>query len=393
MAQERPTDSNDVSPPALTGLDGGLRDDDRVRLTRAEADALRRGASLTHAKLEEHLSCLLPQDPGVDDPQVRGEHDDAEPSLGAQQRAASAEQRDIAATERDLAAEARDRAMAQHDAAAQHTDDARRSASERVVRAAGAQKRATARRAQAAQYRALAANDRRLAAQDRDRAAVERSHALVERQALAGELAREQQRRDEAQRRQHDAEGLARTLRRSLCPPRLPQVAGFDVAVHCAQEQVGCSFYDLFELTATRSGFFTGHADGSVPDAVGAASVARYALRTAAGRCDEPAAVLRELNASLMRSAGTTQTCSAAYGAIHAHEGAADVTLAAAGRTAALIMRADGTVEAAPAHGTPLGAVADPVFETCHARLVAGDALVVHTDTIIVLRWTGGRRA
>ncbi|MCA1701368.1 MAG: hypothetical protein LC790_21700 [Actinobacteria bacterium] len=54
MARERPTASN-VSRPALTGLDGGIRDTGTVRLTRAEAYALRRSAPLTHARLQEHF--------------------------------------------------------------------------------------------------------------------------------------------------------------------------------------------------------------------------------------------------------------------------------------------------------------------------------------------------
>jgi hypothetical protein len=42
----------------LTGLDGGNRDIDPLRLTRAEAYALRRSAPLTHAKLQEHFKGL-----------------------------------------------------------------------------------------------------------------------------------------------------------------------------------------------------------------------------------------------------------------------------------------------------------------------------------------------
>ena len=57
VAQEQPT-ASDVSPRALTGLEGGIRDLGRPHLTRAEARALRRSAPLTHAKLQEHFKGL-----------------------------------------------------------------------------------------------------------------------------------------------------------------------------------------------------------------------------------------------------------------------------------------------------------------------------------------------
>jgi hypothetical protein len=54
VACKRPTASN-VSPPALTCLDGGRSDADGPLLTRADAHALRRSAPSTHARLEEHF--------------------------------------------------------------------------------------------------------------------------------------------------------------------------------------------------------------------------------------------------------------------------------------------------------------------------------------------------
>jgi serine phosphatase RsbU (regulator of sigma subunit) len=103
-------------------------------------------------------------------------------------------------------------------------------------------------------------------------------------------------------------------LQRSLCPLRLPQIAGLDVAVHCEPFPVKQAGGDAL----------------------------------ADGRC--------------------------AFAAI---------TLAVAGHFAPLIVRADGTVEAAPARGTALGAVADPAFERCEMHLAAGDTIISHTDRIV----------
>lgn len=48
-----------VPPSTLVGLVGANRGADPLRLSRAEAHALRRSAPLTHAKLQEHFDVLL----------------------------------------------------------------------------------------------------------------------------------------------------------------------------------------------------------------------------------------------------------------------------------------------------------------------------------------------
>jgi DNA-binding transcriptional regulator YiaG len=57
VAHKRPT-ASDVITPTLTCLDGGRSRLDEPRLTRAEAHALRRSATLTHAQLAEYLNGL-----------------------------------------------------------------------------------------------------------------------------------------------------------------------------------------------------------------------------------------------------------------------------------------------------------------------------------------------
>jgi sigma-B regulation protein RsbU (phosphoserine phosphatase) len=46
-------------------------------------------------------------------------------------------------------------------------------------------------------------------------------------------------------------------------------------------------------------------------------------------------------------------------------------------------VRADGSVETTPAHGTILGAFPDPAFHTCAVTLGPGDAIVVYSDGIL----------
>jgi sigma-B regulation protein RsbU (phosphoserine phosphatase) len=107
-------------------------------------------------------------------------------------------------------------------------------------------------------------------------------------------------------------------------------------------------------------------------------------MRTAAMLPETPAAVLGDLNAALcMEGAEPTSTCTAVYGQIVMSTPTASLTLAVGGHPAPLVVRAAGGVEMTSARGTLLGAVRQPVFETCEVRLDAGDALVIYSDGIL----------
>lgn len=305
------------------------------------------------------------------------------------QPGASAIVRDGEAQARDVAAEARDLAMAQLDAAGDEDDRSQDpSESDVIVRAASRRRRAAQRRAQAAENRELAAQDRRRAAQDREQAARER-------EAMIAELRRQQARIDQAVRHQRRAEQLARTLQRSLSPPSLPNIAGVDVAVHyepCAPEEVGGDFYDLFPLTAQRSGFFLGDVCGKGPEAAAVTSLARYTMRTAAMLHETPDAVLMDLNAALlMQNTDPIQTCTAVYGELDMRGGVATITLAVAGHPPPMIVRAEGRVEITVVRGTMLGVCPGPRFETCEVSFGAGDAIVICSDGIYDTEIGGAR--
>jgi sigma-B regulation protein RsbU (phosphoserine phosphatase) len=308
--------------------------------------------------------------------------------LAAQLRDEIADARDIAAQARDAAADARNVEMAQLDDCFQREDDARpHTGADVVIRAAAQRKRAAERRAHAARSRDLAAQDRQAAADDRVQSARERKDARAEREDLALELRSERERRERALRHQHRAEALARTLQRTLSPPKLPQVAGLDVAVHYepfAPEEVGGDFYDLFHLAGGRSGFFLGDVCGKGPDAAMLTSLARYTMRTAAMLHERPDEILMDLNAALLMDAGQSlQTCTAIYGQIDMHQGTVVGTLAAGGHPPPLIVRVDGSVEETPARGTMLGAVEGPVFHTCDVELQPGDTIFAYSDGIL----------
>jgi len=305
----------------------------------------------------------------------------------ADERDARADARDHAALTRDRLADERSLAMREIDAASQRYDKARaRTPADVVVRAATQRKRAAERRALAAEQRELASEDRRDAARDRADAARERVDALADRELLTEDLQRERRLRQQALVHQRRAEQLARTLQRSLSPPRLPQIAGLEVAVHyepSAPEEVGGDFYDLFPLSATRTGFFLGDVCGKGPEAAAVTSLARYTMRTAAMLHETPDAILADLNAALLvDGAQPLQTCTVVYGQVDDGSDAAAVTLAVAGHPPPLVVRAHGAVETTRAHGTLLGAFPNPAFVTCQVMLDVGDAIVICSDGI-----------
>lgn len=307
----------------------------------------------------------------------------------AEQRDAIADARDVAALARDQMAVARDVAIAQAGQVGERPDDGASpgKGTDAMVRARGRRRRAAQQRAGASSHRVQAAQDRLLAERDRDAAAHERRRSLVDREMLAGQLQREQELREEAMHHQHRAEQLARTLQRSLSPPSLPSIAGLDVAVHhepSAPEDVGGDFYDLFPLAAGRAGFFLGDICGKGPEAAAVTSLARYTMRTAAMLHETPEAILMDLNAALrMNTSAAIQMCTAVYGQLATSTEAVAVTLAVAGHPAPLIVRANGSLEVTTAHGTALGAVEAPVFETCQVTLGPGDAIVIYSDGIL----------
>lgn len=305
----------------------------------------------------------------------------------ADQRDSSADSRDLAAQHHDEAAAARTSAMAELDATMAQQDGTREQrGAGAIIRAAGQRRRAAERRAQAAEYRELAAEDRRAAARDREQAAQERLNALSDREALAAEISHERAQHRQAVRHQHRAQELAETLQRSLTPPRLPRIANLDVAVHhepFALAEVGGDFYDLFALADDGAGFFFGDVCGKGHRAAAVTALARYTMRTAAMLHESPAAVLGDLNAALHADATGPTTCTAVYGQIDTSAATTSITLAVGGHPPPVIIRADGSVETTPARGPLLGAVHDPVFQTCELRLDVGDALVVYSDGIL----------
>jgi PAS domain S-box-containing protein len=182
---------------------------------------------------------------------------------------------------------------------------------------------------------------------------------------------------------------LARTLQQSLLPPRLPRIAGLDVAAsyHYAGrgDVIGGDFYDLFLLPGGRWCATLGDVAGKGVGAAQTTALARYTLRTAARSGGGPVEMLRTLNEVLFHDDGTDRYCTLVLvTGDPARPG--EMTVVAAGHPLPALVPADGGLRWVGRHGMPVGMFEDAGHTEEVVRLSEGDALVLYTDGVTEAR-------
>jgi sigma-B regulation protein RsbU (phosphoserine phosphatase) len=200
----------------------------------------------------------------------------------------------------------------------------------------------------------------------------------------------EQQLRDQAER-------MARSLQESLLPPRLPAIAGAEVAAlyrPASSSEVGGDFYDVFELGDEGWALVIGDVSGKGAGAAAVTALARHTIRTAFLASSDPAAVLATLNRAMFVGLGGGDPghfCTVLLATMRpAAEGFA-LTVSTAGHPPALLLRDQRPPEElAAAGGPPVGWHADAPFGTVEAALAPGDALVLYTDGLSEARTADG---
>jgi PAS domain S-box-containing protein len=211
---------------------------------------------------------------------------------------------------------------------------------------------------------------------DRDHVAL--AENLASRAALAADNARL------FGERQH----IAQTLQRSLLPPRLPEIPGFELVSRYRPSgdtaEVGGDFYDVFPTSDGCWGIAIGDVVGKGADAATITSLARHTLHVAAAYEQRPSQVLRALNDALL-DGSPRPLLTAAYARLSPAQ-PVRVEVANGGHPLALIVRARGGVEAAGTPGTMLGFAAVPDISDRSHELEPGDALVLYTDGVIETR-------
>ena len=185
---------------------------------------------------------------------------------------------------------------------------------------------------------------------------------------------------------------IARTLQRSLLPPRLPEIPGIEVAARyrAAGEgnEVGGDFYDVFEVGKGAWAVIIGDVCGKGADAAAITGLARHTLRTAAMSEWRPRRVLVILNDALVRD-DADEYCTAVFARLSAMGTHVRVTLACGGHPPPLVLAADGKVEVAGRPGTLLGVFPDPELATAVLDLRPGGAVLFYTDGVTESRGPG----
>jgi PAS domain S-box-containing protein len=177
---------------------------------------------------------------------------------------------------------------------------------------------------------------------------------------------------------------IASMLQRSLLPPALPEMPGFDLAAlyQPAGEgnEVGGDFYDAFRVP---SGWMivVGDVAGHGAEAAALTSLSRYTLRTAAQLLNDPVAALQHLNSALRErpQLSLVSVCCAIVGD-RAGEMVADVVLAGHPPPYHVCSRGAQPV------GTPgllLGMGTGGRWTATSVTLLPGDLLVLYSDGVI----------
>lgn len=175
---------------------------------------------------------------------------------------------------------------------------------------------------------------------------------------------------------------IASILQQSLLPPELPQVPGADLAGRYlpAIGDIGGDFYDVFALGGGRWLLAVGDVCGKGPDAAWLTSMARYTLRAAAMQEATPAAMLRVVNAAILRQAPRLQFCTMACAVLDVSDGTARLTMALAGHPHPLLRPPDAAVTRIGIEGDLLGVLPEARYRDQTIDLAQGATVAFFSD-------------
>jgi len=181
---------------------------------------------------------------------------------------------------------------------------------------------------------------------------------------------------------------IARTLQDSLLPAQLPVIPGCTLeAVYApADDEVAGDFYDVFQVDARTWGIVLADVSGKGAAAAAYTGKVRFTLRTLAVGSSSPRAVLKALNAALIRDSVDERFCTMVFAMATVRGSGLDLRLSLAGHHPPLMRRRSGQVEVVGTLGTALGLVEDPRLTDTFVRVDAGDLLCLFTDGLVEAR-------
>jgi sigma-B regulation protein RsbU (phosphoserine phosphatase) len=185
----------------------------------------------------------------------------------------------------------------------------------------------------------------------------------AERVALEGELA------------------TARDIQRSILPTSMPAVEGLTFAARYEPaSSVAGDLYDFVAADASRVGVLVADVAGHGVPAAMIASMVKVAVSSHARLADDPASLLRELNATLRRDVRRNFVT-----ATYLWFDGRTVTVSNAGHAPPVIVRGNEVIELGP-HGVLLGRFAIAAYSSATESLQPGDRIAAWTDGIVEAR-------
>ena len=150
------------------------------------------------------------------------------------------------------------------------------------------------------------------------------------------------------------------------------------------EARVGGDFYDVFQLSDDKIGIVIGDVSGKGLQAATQIAAAKASLRSQAHECDSPAAVLRELNITLIRELNEEAFITIFIGILDAKS--ETMIYANGGHPPAIFWQDDGQQSILLSHTGPVvGTLKDASYEEQTVALSSGNELLLVTDGLLDL--------
>ena len=188
------------------------------------------------------------------------------------------------------------------------------------------------------------------------------------------------------QEMQSELAQLGEAFQLSTLPPRLPAIAGLDLASWyrpaAAGLMIGGDFYDTIDFGNGTWALVLGDVCGHGTEAAVVMGAVIRQIKALAEVDRLPSQLLHDLNESLIKEEPPEKLCTVCYMLLQPGDGFLDLTVCCAGHPLPIVRRADGTLETACIEGTMLGAFHDPYLADSRIRLEPGDSLLAYTDGV-----------
>jgi serine phosphatase RsbU (regulator of sigma subunit) len=180
---------------------------------------------------------------------------------------------------------------------------------------------------------------------------------------------------------------IADTLQKSLLvmPERVAGIDfGYEYRSATEAAQVGGDFYDIFELEHGKVGIVIGDIAGKGVEAAALTSVVKNAIKAYAFENSSPALVLSKTNELTIKVFSPGYFVTVFFGILSLASG--KLTYCNAGHPAAIIKRAEGSVDVLTEHSPVIGAFAGTKYTDGTEVLVQRDVLFLYTDGLVEAR-------